>query len=257
MIPKIIHFCWLSGEAYPSIVKKCIESWKIKLPDYEFLLWDRSKFDINSTLWTKQAFEAKKYAFASDYIRLHAVYNHGGIYLDLDVEVLKSFNNLIHLPYFIGRQHDDLIEAAIFGAEKNADWVLNCLKYYENRPFIKDNGEKDLLILPVIMQSQIEGIRKIIKIDSSQINDLKELTTDNTSFFLFPSLSFSPKNHQTGKISSIKKAYTIHHYDNSWLPFISKMRLKFIQLLGVNGAEKIIKTLRLRKIINTLKNGVK
>ena len=89
MIPKIIHFCWLSNDEYPELIKKCMATWKTKLPDYEFVLWDAKKFDLESTLWTKQAFETKKYAFASDYIRLYAVYTYGGIYLDTDAEVVK------------------------------------------------------------------------------------------------------------------------------------------------------------------------
>ena len=72
MIPKIIHLCWLSGDPYPTEIKKCLDTWKKYLPDYEVWVWDTKRFDINSTIWTKQAFEAKKYAFAADYIRLYA-----------------------------------------------------------------------------------------------------------------------------------------------------------------------------------------
>ena len=90
MIPKIIHFCWMSGDAYPEKIKKCIESWKQKLPDYEIWLWDTNRFDINQSIWVKEAFEAKRYAFCADYIRCYALYNYGGVYLDSDVEVLKS-----------------------------------------------------------------------------------------------------------------------------------------------------------------------
>ena len=82
MIPKIIHYCWLSGEPIPWQLQICMASWKKYLPEYEFVMWDTQRFDINSLLWTKQAFEAKKYAFAADYIRLYAVYTYGGIYLD-------------------------------------------------------------------------------------------------------------------------------------------------------------------------------
>src|SRR5690606_40794226 len=101
MIPKKIHFCWLSGDEYPDLIKKCVNTWKEKLPDYEFILWDTNRFDLDSNIWVKQAFETKKYAFAADYIRLYAVYNYGGIYLDTDVEVIKSFEDLLDLPYFI------------------------------------------------------------------------------------------------------------------------------------------------------------
>ena len=79
MIPKLIHLCWLSGDPYPPKIQYCIDSWKKFLPDYEIMLWDTSRFDVNSLPWTKQAFEAKKYAFVADFIRLYAVYNFGGI----------------------------------------------------------------------------------------------------------------------------------------------------------------------------------
>ena len=84
-IPKIIHYCWLSGDPYPELVQFCMQSWKEKLPDYDFVLWDKSHFDIHSVPWVEQACSAKKWAFAADYIRLYALYNYGGIYLDSDV----------------------------------------------------------------------------------------------------------------------------------------------------------------------------
>ena len=88
MIPKIIHFCWMSGDPYPEKIQKCIDSWKKILPDYEFWLWDSNRFDMESSVWVKEAFAARKYAFCADYIRCFALYTYGGIYLDSDVEVL-------------------------------------------------------------------------------------------------------------------------------------------------------------------------
>ena len=104
MIPKVIHFCWLSGETYPELVCKCIKSWELILPDYEIILWDTQKIDIHSNLWLEQSFKKKKYAFAADYIRFYALYYYGGIYLDADVEVLKSFNPLLGEHYFLGEE---------------------------------------------------------------------------------------------------------------------------------------------------------
>lgn len=103
MIPKIVHYCWLSEEPFPKIVKKCIETWHKILPDYDFMLWDLNRFPLDKCKWVKQAYQAKKYAFAADYIRLYALYHYGGIYLDTDVQVLKSYNDLLDLPYFIGQ----------------------------------------------------------------------------------------------------------------------------------------------------------
>ena len=93
MIPKQIHLCWLSGDPYPAKIEKCLASWKKHLPDYEVVLWDTERFDLESVPWVKQAFEAKKYAFAADYIRFYALYNYGGIYLDSDVEVCLLYTS--------------------------------------------------------------------------------------------------------------------------------------------------------------------
>ena len=156
MIPKLIHLCWLSGDPYPPKIQLCIDSWKKYLPDYEIMLWDTNRFDVNSTPWTKQAFEAKKYAFVADYIRLYAVYNYGGIYLDSDVEVLKSFDDLLHLPYFAGTEvGPDGIEMAAFGAEKGTGWVKFMLDYYQDRNYILENGEKNMEPMPPVMGNLI------------------------------------------------------------------------------------------------------
>lgn len=98
MIPKRIHLCWLSGDPYPQKIQKCIDSWKIHLPDYEIMLWDLKRFDIAQVPWVEQAFQGQEVCFCRDYIRLYALYNYGGIYLDSDVEVLKSFDPLLDLP---------------------------------------------------------------------------------------------------------------------------------------------------------------
>lgn len=197
MIPKIIHYCWLSGDTIPEQLQICMKSWKEKLPDYEFMLWDKNRFNINSILWTKQAYEAKKYAFAADYIRLYAVYTYGGIYLDMDVEVLKSFNNLLERKYILGFEGKEGIEAGIFGAEKNADWVKTCLDYYSSRSFIKDNGAYDIRPLPSIMY----------EILSKKYNHLNLLPCDY----------LTAKSYKTGEITVTENTITIHHFAGSWV----------------------------------------
>ena len=100
MIPKIIHSCWLSGDPFPEDIQRCIDSWKAILPEYKIILWDKNRFDINSVPYVKEAFEAKKYAFCADYIRIYALYKYGGIYLDSDVMVYKSFDPFLNLHAF-------------------------------------------------------------------------------------------------------------------------------------------------------------
>ena len=102
MIPKIIHYCWFGRGEMPKLIKKCIKSWKKFCPDYKIMLWNEDSFDINSTIWTKQAYEAKKYAFVADYVRLYALYNHGGIYLDTDQQLIKKIDCFTEHKAFMG-----------------------------------------------------------------------------------------------------------------------------------------------------------
>src|SRR5574344_2105661 len=174
MIPKIIHLCWLSGDKYPTKIAKCIASWTKHLPDYEIMLWDTKRFDLNSSNWVKQAFEAKKYAFAADYIWFYALYHYGGIYLDSDVEVLKSFNPLLDLPYFVGAEKAGTPEAAIMGAEKGLPWIRKCLDYYNDRNFIKDDGSYDIRKLPEIMVEQITQVQPIRNLSLEESENIRK-----------------------------------------------------------------------------------
>ena len=195
MIPKVIHFCWLSGEPYPALIEQCINSWKQFLPDYELILWDTSRIDINSNQWLKQAYENKKYAFAADYIRFYALYYYGGIYLDADVEVFKSFTPLLNQKQFIGEEAGGDIEAAVRGAEKGLWWVKECLDYYHDRAFVKMDGTFDTRPVPIL-------VSKVIA---------------KTDIKILPFYYFSPKDFNVGKICITKSTYCIHRFDGKWL----------------------------------------
>lgn len=218
MIPKIIHYCWLSGDPIPENLQKCMNSWKKFLPDYEFILWDRNRFDINSTLWTKQAFEAKKYAFAADYIRLYAVYNYGGIYMDMDVEVLKTFDDLLNGPYIFGKESEKGIEAGIFGAEKHTSILKDCLNYYENRSFILKDGTYDIRPLPSIMYEVLSHNNQIKERRKQNINSVPN------QIFVFSPDFLTAKSYKTGEIHVTKNTYTIHHFAGSWISRTDKIK---------------------------------
>lgn len=156
-IPKIIHYCWFSGEEYPPLVKRCIRSWKKYLPDYEFCLWDANSFDFSSVPFVKEAFDNKKWAFVSDYIRLYALYNYGGVYLDSDVKVHGKFDEWHNLKFFTGIEtrppyfNKYWIEAAIMGSEPGNSMIKECMTHYEAKPFIKADGSFDTLCAPNII----------------------------------------------------------------------------------------------------------
>lgn len=228
MIPKIIHLCWLSGDSYPPLIAKCLTSWEQILPDYTVVIWDRNKFDINSCIWVKQAYEKRKYAFAADYIRFYALYHYGGIYLDADVEVVKSFDPLLNRNYILGEEAGGDIEAAVVGAEKNSPWIKDCLDYYKDRQFIKSNGSLDMRPVPLLVNS-------IVKKYNLEI---------------LPYQYFSPKDFNIGKIDRNENTYCIHHFDGKWVkkglrPKFKRFIHKSIYLLfGRSGHNKIIHTIR-------------
>lgn len=243
MIPKIIHYCWLSNDPFPDDIKACIYSWKKHLPDYEFMLWNFSRFDIESSLWVKQAFYARKYAFAADYIRMYALYHYGGVYLDCDVEVLKSYDDLLHLPYFVGMERarnsfeveskDEIaIEAATIGFEPKHPLLKEMLDYYQHRNFhIKGNDEFDIRTLPSILLEHIEKNYTIERIDS-----IANFDFDKSKFCLFPTDYFSPKTWwDTSDLKATPRTYSIHHFCGTWLKksFVAKMSFMRYRLLGV------------------------
>ncbi|WP_455674287.1 glycosyltransferase family 32 protein [Phocaeicola sp.] len=209
MIPKIIHLCWLSGEAYPDNIQQCLNTWKQHLPDYEIWLWDTKRFNVDCTLWTQQAFEKKKYAFVADYIRLYALYNYGGIYLDSDVIVYKSFNDLLSLPYFIGEDFTKSFEPAIIGAEKHNKWIGDVLAYYNNRPFIKSNGEMDTFPLPHIFYIQLATKYKF-----HYLKTYKHYSYDENMINIFSKVFFNSRN-RVG-IKHYPQSYCAHNYLGSW-----------------------------------------
>lgn len=211
MIPKIIHLCWLSGDEYPLLIKKCVESIYSKLPDYEIKIWTKENFDINSVLWVKQAFEAKKYAFAADYIRFWALYNYGGIYLDSDVEVLKSFDNFLNCKSFMGFEYLNIPEAAVVGAEKGCEWIKSCLDWYDGKSFFASDREMKRDVVPHLVKLTLEKKYDVKIEDNGKIKRLDGL-------MLYPYYYFSPKNYFTGKIKIKKETVCIHRFASAWGP---------------------------------------
>ena len=146
MIPRRIHYCWFGRGEMPQLAKDCIASWHRFMPDWEYCLWSEDNFDVNSTPYTREAYEAKKYAFVSDYVRLWALNREGGVYMDTDVEVLKPMDNLLHLKAFAGFEGSKHLPLAtcVMGSEANGIWVCEQLDNYKDRHFVKPDGEHDL-----------------------------------------------------------------------------------------------------------------
>lgn len=230
MIPKIIHYSWISGDPYPEKIQRCIDSWKEKLPDYQFINWNRDTFDFDSSQWLKDAYEEQNYAYCSDYLRIYAVYNYGGIWLDTDVEVLKSFNELLELPYFFGAEiflnYKNLtemdIEAAVFGSEKGNVFLSTVLNWYETHSYkdIKYNMLNNTL--PKIMNYCFNYLYHEDKINYILSSNFKlDFIYDLTYFNMFDYTYFSPLWQNFAKteikIYQNENTFCIHHFNGGWL----------------------------------------
>lgn len=150
MIPKIIHYLWMSDEKTLS-AERCIASWREKMPDYEIKEWNKSNFPYQDFVWTKEAFSQKKWAFVTDFFRLWVLDNYGGIYLDADVTATGTFDAFLNQSLFIGTEFTDQIAAHAIGAEKGHPFIQHCLQYYEDRHFIKSDGTLDMKPMPNII----------------------------------------------------------------------------------------------------------
>lgn len=241
MIPKIIHLCWLSGDPYPQKIQFCIDTWKKFCPDYEIMLWDTKRFDVDSMPWTKQAFEAKKYAFAADYIRLYAVYNYGGIYLDSDVEVVKSFDDVLDLPYFVCQEADSKsVELAAFGAEKGTPWLKTAMEWYQNRNFVEEDGSMFIEVQPRVMKRILGKKYQLTMVSGKEdvVRDYKKICVLPCDWFnAHPRVG---KNREAEYMIT-ENTHSIHHYANQWgdnlIPFylrgpLHKIYYKLMSFFG-------------------------
>lgn len=146
MIPKIIHYCWFGENPLPELAQKCIASWEKYCPDYEIKEWNENNFDLNGCAFVKEAYEAKKWAFVSDFARLKIIYEEGGIYLDTDVEILKSFDTLLGNKCFLGEETSGFVATGLgFGAEKYNPIIKELLEMYIGKHFKLEDGLFDMM----------------------------------------------------------------------------------------------------------------
>lgn len=159
MIPKKIHYCWFGGAKKPNSVLECINSWKKFCPDYEIIRWDESNYDYKWNRYMKEAYERKKWAFVSDVARLDIIYKNGGVYLDTDVELIKSLDNLLYQRCYFGIESGGLVNTGLgFGAVSNHYFVKQLLDIYEDMHFVNDNGTMNTTSCPIIQREAFNSI---------------------------------------------------------------------------------------------------
>ncbi len=232
MIPKKIHYCWLSNDPFPRKIRKCMDTWCKMLPDYEFKLWNTHNFDIDRVPFVKQAYEQRKWAFAADYIRMYALYHEGGIYLDSDVKVLKSFDSLLNHGFMSSLEYHPTqiekdgsramidadghrikegfvsgiqIQAAVMGAEKGNRFVADVLDWYQTHDFINPDGTLlTNVVSPMIYAQVAEKYGFLYKDEDQQLAD---------DVMIYRSETFAGNKHEVTPAS-----YAVHLCAHSWHP---------------------------------------
>ena len=237
MIPKKIHYCWFGGKPLNKLGKKCLKSWKKHFPDYEIIEWNESNFDFNCCQYVKEAYEAKKWAFVSDYVRYKVLYEQGGVYFDTDVEVIRSFKDLIEQGSIMGCENPDDTAMAVnpglgFAVEAGLPFFKEILDDYEKSSFYKEDGSLNLYTIVERTTDLLytKGLERSLNVQS-----LVGMT-------VYPAEYFCPINMKTGKLEITPNTHSIHRYAASWVDPKSRLRGKIyfwiVKLFGEKAAEK-------------------
>lgn len=210
MIPKIIHYCWFGGKEKPDEVQKYIASWKTYCPDYEIKEWNESNFDIHENDYCREAYEAKKWAFVTDYVRLKALYEEGGFYMDTDVEVVKPLDPLRVYDAVSGYESQTHILTGTMGACCDNEWIGMLLHDYDHRHFLRKDGTCDMTTNVIVITDLT------VKKYGLHLHGQKLVFGHN--MVLLPFDYLCAKDLDTGEICKTSNTYTIHHFAASWLP---------------------------------------
>ena len=258
MIPKIIHYCWFGRNPLPESAKKCIASWRKFLPDYEIKEWNEDNFDVNIIPYTKQAYEAKKYAFVSDYARFWILYHYGGLYFDTDVEVIRPMDEIVERGAFMGREAGAYIsdicsnkqlaskgDAGLgvapglgLGVNPGLGLYKEFLDLYDKIRFQNDDG--------TLNTKTIVSYTTEILLEHG-LNNNNEAPQEVAGVWIYPPDVFCPMDHtQANKLCITDRTVSIHLYDCSWLnhkSFNYKMHLLknwLARRLGVEFINKVV-----------------
>lgn len=213
-IPKIIHYCWFGRGKKPDDTQYYINTWKKYLPDYQIIEWNEDNFAIEDSIdYVKEAYYSKKWAFVSDYVRLFALQQYGGIYFDTDVEVFKSFDSLLENKAFFGFESKDYLTTAVMAAEKGSSVIQQFMDEYKNRHFIKSDGTPDIETTNVVVLTRLMT-RLGLQLNGKQQNISGILT--------YPQAYFSANSFINIFGKYRKNSYAYHHYNASWYEHAGK-----------------------------------
>ncbi len=235
MIPKKIHYCWFGRGEKPKLAKKCIASWKKYCPDYEIIEWNEDNFDLDYNGFTRYCYDNKKWAFLSDFARLVVVAEHGGIYFDTDVELLKKPDALLQYEAFYGFENDSNIATGLgFGAEANHPTILTMKEQYANiRP--NDDGTYPMIVCPALNTTGLLPFGLVLDGTRQNIAGAEILPVD----------WLNPYDDPTGRLNKTKNTVSVHWYSKSWMSkgkIIRSMLTKPLhRLFGVDAFKRFRK----------------
>lgn len=244
MIPKIIHYCWFGRNPLPESALKCIASWRKFFPDYEIREWNEDNFDVNSIPYTRQAYEAKKYAFVSDYARFKILYDYGGLYFDTDVEVIRPFDDILTRGAFMGCEltasHGDAVNPGLgLGVAPGQGLYAELLAKYATLQFLNEDGSHNLTTIVKYTTDLLVG-------HGLKATDDIQVVAGVT---IYPKEFFNPLNDNTGKLEITPNTHSIHWYSKTWLdvhPFRMWMSRTAHRYIGFELAKRIRKIFRIR-----------
>ena len=222
MIPKVIHYCWFGRGQMPQLALKCIESWKKYLPDYEIKEWNEDNFELDMYPYVREAYDNRKFAFVTDVVRLYALYHEGGIYMDTDVEVLKSLDSLLKYEAVSGFESLTRIQTGLMACRKGHPLFKELLYEYNGIHFVKNDGSLDLT-------TNVTRITNSCLKYGLKLNNT--LQTIN-GFTLLPKDFLCPIEQKGHVLKLTKNTLCIHHFSGSWLPNKIKYKKKISQTLG-------------------------
>lgn len=247
MIPKIVHYIWFGKKPYPPKIQYCIKSWEKHLPNYKFMLWNEDSFDVNICKFTKEAFNNKKWAFVSDYVRIYALYYYGGWYLDTDVEIVRPLDSFENKKIVLGVDENGAL-TALMGSEKEHPFWKTILDKYNTMNFILKNGEFNMTVNNIYIQEELSRFGYVIKNEYQELKD---------GIYVYPDDYFHVAWLEKGKTHFTKNTYAIHWHTLLWTPkksrYLRSFRLSFLRPLF--GEENFMKVYNI--ITNSLKKITK
>ena len=229
-IPKVIYYCWFGRGKMPALAEKCMKSWKKFCPEYDIVCLNEDNFDIAGNRYAKEAYDAGKWAFVSDYARLKVLYEHGGIYLDTDVELLKPLDALISETGYMGFDENELVATGLgFACEKGNALIGALLKDYDDIPFVLADGTYDMTPCPARNTETIKNLGLNTAVKNQVFMGIHFLPEDY----------LCPMKYYTGKKVITPNTYSIHHFCASWTSATAKRTVFLKRLIGVKLYNKL------------------